>query len=409
MQLGLLSTILAVAAGLVILLIIYILINAGSRTSDIYTCRSSVFGQGRYIETPTIFLPNIQIPVPLVCSSENIGVLKGTREEVKKQIANLMGTCWFMYADGKIANVFDTPNNARGCNVCFFFEIPSLPAQNKIDGETPFSESVRPENTITENEMKNYLLLEVYNPPVATGGGTGGGVGGEYEFDKPELNIEALSTVKVSTIRSVPDYSYVMDYSARLSASTIKEIDVIAAKLYVQGRANTLVVVADNFNSINRKAARQVFSNTGINKGDYAEKGLLIMIDLEKQIVRIHAGENLRIYMENFEIVPLIESTVEGKANLDEAVLSLIKGIEDRIFSNSLASMYVQNNINPRSYQAYMQNSQLNRPLIVEDIVKGRLYAVSFLSTSTEPYANNVMVSRASELNQYCLPYAGKK
>ena len=83
---------------------------------------------------------------PLACKTQDVE-LKGNREEIKSQMANLMGTCWFMFNEARHDDVFDGTEIAKlfgwedNNNLCFMCYTASIEEDN-IDGGPITSEEM---------------------------------------------------------------------------------------------------------------------------------------------------------------------------------------------------------------------------------------------------------------------------
>lgn len=108
-------------AFLVVSLVVGQLITKCSESGDENACRASVFARDKF---NLQFLKEKTIAAtPLVCSTKDV-VLKGTNEQITKEIATLMDKCWMEFGNGVIKDPFkeDATINHK-CFVCYTFVI----------------------------------------------------------------------------------------------------------------------------------------------------------------------------------------------------------------------------------------------------------------------------------------------
>jgi hypothetical protein len=109
-----------IAAVLFGFFVIVLVINQGIKTcareADEAVCRSSVFAREKAtLEIPG---PDIEKAFPFLCSTKD-KELEGDKEQVEKQVADLMAKCFWQFGEGKIEDIFEEGTAIGSDHSCF--------------------------------------------------------------------------------------------------------------------------------------------------------------------------------------------------------------------------------------------------------------------------------------------------
>jgi len=348
---------------------------------------------------------------PLACKPQNVGTLRGSREEIKHQVAELASQCWWMYLEGTVPNLFDIKDRDKtACGICYYFQIPEnmdagrtstefiyfneLTKKNltimkerepdlaelSFDYETinlENEEIVRPKALISQQEFYNFLLAEQYNPKILYGGGSQNYIGDIHEFNS------LLDTRKEKIkLRDVKTFSptHLRDYSFLVNQETQEKITELGTKLYTQENSILYVIVAEQIDRNERIDARQLIESLGLNTQKNNYDAILIIIDLTGEI-RLHAGQLQERRIKEHEITMLLQSSFQNIVNqrdLNLAITQLIEGLEQKLLS---PRRYEELRIPQGTYYEYLSNDQTTAP-IIENLMADRTYAIMYASVS---------------------------
>ena len=85
---------------------------------------------------------------PFICKTIDLD-LEGNKEKMEKQISELMARCWWMFQEGRYAEIFESYPQIKKENSCFICYTAFLQESSN------FKEG---EDKITSQELLNYLL-----------------------------------------------------------------------------------------------------------------------------------------------------------------------------------------------------------------------------------------------------------
>ncbi len=199
----LLIMIIAIISFIIILMVVDQFFNRLNPTAREEICRSSVLARInaviKYRETR--ISPHV---IPIICDTQH-RVLRGSKEDVLRQISDMTARCWWMFLNGEYANVFDDSSikSEIKCFNCYSFYI-----QEDIN--------------ITYNELYFYMSTQYY---IDNKDGTGvtymdyiqsHGGPGAFHF-RPELILEGSRRKQLDKLYFVtfvsPDITWFADYS----------------------------------------------------------------------------------------------------------------------------------------------------------------------------------------------------
>lgn len=390
---GLLYELIAIAAVIIIVLVVFAVLNekAEDSTED-SLCRTSVIVRSKASLAIVDNLVEFEKITPLACHTTDLGKLKGEREEVKEDIAKYSAKCWWMFAEGSVSDIFKTDKKENSCFVCYTFMI-----DDKLDEGLPsrvqIFEEPKPEKreNISSYEMTNFLVSETYSPGLIYGGGTKSYYGGDYTYIGSVGIGEEPRIVNPSKIKSTLISGYLMDYSYMMSEQTKEEINKIGAEMQLNNAGNLLVIVAENFRSMKNSDAREIIENTKLNSNDTNYDGTLFLLDLKAQKIMVYMGSDNSVFVKEYELKDLLEesfddidSTCKGdaKCNLEEinkALVSAVTAVSDKLLNKQNAVL----GISSKSYYYYLTNGGYTLTMI-SDIVPMQSYAITYVSPSDE-------------------------
>lgn len=358
-------------------------------------CRFSVMARSAVALDLGIF-GTIDKITPLACRTYHEERLQGSREEVKHQIGNLMSKCWYMYAEGRVDNIFDDHEDKRTvCNICYTFRIPEgmdlggepyiFEGDQFIDTQQD-ADLTRLPNAIHPPELIGFLLQTNYNPGVLYGGSTKTYIGGSWGWSSYEFRFADSLTTRYSRITRNPASPFIEDISGLITQDTVNEINNFGIKLYDGLGTNLFVVVAQEFNNIDRTAARRLTEQLNLNEEDRFNS-ILLMIDLENRIARLHMGVELESYILEGEIEGMLSDhfgRLSGPDSLNQAILNLINDLDDALFG-SRSQVFQDLGITQRSYYNYLTNRLMAPPpQIISSITSDQTFAIGVASYKEE-------------------------
>jgi hypothetical protein len=379
--------ILAAVAAFMLLVLLIIFLTSSKSLGQETACRNSVEIRGKL--TMDILGIKEEKLTPIACTTVELDKFDGTREEVKKQIADYSASCWRQFAEGSVPDLFSSSGGDKQCFVCYYFSTPKemdkgVPPKLKFMDEP----EIRDVNVISSGEMTNFFTAEVYNPGVLRGGGTDNYIGNIYDYGLDFGLGDTGTKVRVGSIDSTLLSGYLMDNSYMISPEARAEIDKMGAELQERDMANMLVIVADEFSSIDKSDARQIMERAGLNSNKTNYDGLLIMLDLKNHKIRVQAGIDLSIYIKDYDISKIMEENFKdvGKDCQDKdckakAVSAALQNTVQAIHDKLVVNKEILPGISPRSYYYYLSNAG-ETWTSVEDIKGGQTYAIVYVSTS---------------------------
>lgn len=384
-QLG--KIIIAVIVTVTLLVIIPPMFEQSLGTASEYACRNSVMLRSNFVLDLGIF-GQVNRITPLVCNTYNEGTLRGSREQVKYQIADMMANCWFMYAEGRIDNIYEDHGHQNSmCNICYTFRIPSgmdLGSKLHFDEEDQWSnydlEDIRSPNVIHPHELFGFLFERQFNRGLIYGGGTRNAISGTHKWING-LNTSEDNLIRYSRITRSINQPFIEDFSFLLTQNTRIKINALGLDLLSEKGINMFVVVAPSLDYIDRTAARRLTQILDLDPEDN-KNSLLLMIDLEEGIMRLYAG----IALENYFIEPEIELMLQRAFGIAPSLDNLNEGVKelsDELRAKILGNTMNQNNIRAdrNSYMAYLSNNFLSPPpVITESINSDYTYAIAIVS-----------------------------
>lgn len=422
------TTVNIILAVVIIGLLIFLIVRwagQGDEATQAGLCRTSVLIRDK--ATIDLGVYKAEKLTPLACNPIDLEQIKGSREEIKREISNKAARCWWQYAEGSVANLFDVSSNEKGCRVCYFFSLPSNMNSGTI---TPtdlqvFRESARESNSISGQEMYNFMVFNTYNPGLIYGGGTKRYIGDYYEFSEGPL-IENPREYTTRQVRSVPISSYVRDYSGILNENTINLINEAGVELQQKGAGNLHVIVVDEFKSMEKADATDIITALNMNSNKTYYDAALILVDWENNKVRIHLGFELSRAVKEHELHEMMRLSFSGvnEDNADSyssALGDLVTRLKRKLLFTDGTGLVAEHGINPGTYYYYLSNAGYNWPLFPDKIISERTYAIAYISPTDslsfwdQLYAwlgseikgkqrqpNNIIIAQVNEISQYC-------
>jgi uncharacterized membrane protein YgcG len=384
---SLLGVIISVIVVVIILGVTALLLVKGSDTISKESCRGSVVVRAKAVLNLFNVVKMEQI-TPLACETHNLGTIRGSREEIKREIADNAASCWWQFAEGEVPDVFKVEKIESGCFVCYTFTI-----KDNMDSGTPsllaaFEEpQMRDENKISNAEMTNFLISESYNPGLIYGGGTKNYFGFESEYDEKYAFKGEAREIRASSIKAGLVSGFVMDFSYTLDEETKNKLNEIGSELQQKNISNMLIVVADTFKDMKREDARIIIENTNLNSIESAFDGIVVTMDLKNRKMRIHMGADLSVLIKEYDLAKIMEdkfAAIETECKDDvrcftnKVLIAVVTKMKEEMTStNELLT------ISPKSYYYYLSNGGYTWTMI-SDIEPERTYAITYVSASDE-------------------------
>lgn len=140
---------------IVLILLVNTIIKGVSSSSEELACRNSVLIRAKAkLNIPV--LGELDKFTSLVCNSISLGELKGNREEIKAQVADLAGRCWWMYLEGSVPNLFEADTNENKCGVCYYFRIPPDMDAGRLN-EYRYFDELTTKDLLTAEQLKDQV------------------------------------------------------------------------------------------------------------------------------------------------------------------------------------------------------------------------------------------------------------
>lgn len=419
-----------IVATVVLLVTVSMIINMSTSATEEVICRNSVALRAKTVlgfdVGPIQEAYKKENFMPLLCKPQNKGELKGSREEVKKQVADLAAQCWWMYLEGSVPNLFDSNvRDENSCGICYYFQIPegldagrissnpdlvffeeltktrlseltqleSDPELRRIIEESyaeleynvlehQGKEIIRPTTLISQQEMYNFLIAEQYDPKILYGGGNINYFGNIQEFDSL-INLRMPREIRLRQINELPP-TQLIDYTSLITEQTQQRITDFGGKLYRQENSILLVVVADEIQRNERRDARQVIERLNLNSQRDKHDAILITLDVKNGNIRVHLGGLLERHIKEHEVSAMLENhfnTITTPQELNTALTRLISDLEQRIIYSPGRVAENLRLVPEGSYYQYLSNDQTTAP-IIETLTSDRTYAVIYKSLS---------------------------
>jgi len=387
---------------------------------------------------------------PLLCKTTDAGILSGSREEIKQEIADLSAKCWYQYAEGTITNLFKDPKDTRTCAICYYFKIDELQPE-KVPAKTIMTESARTAYNISIPEFYNYVFTQAYNPGLVYGGGTKTSISDVYDGDFGfDLEIDPPRKIKLSDINSKPFDDYVVDYSGYMNQPSretfLNGTRGYGDELLLAKKGRLLIIIADEFDNIDRESAANLITDLNLNRNKDTKDAILLLVDINNQRVRLSLGADLEPYINEASINSMLKDSFSKAPNLETAIYQLVGKIRTRLINEKKNKFLEKAGINLHSFYTYFANNG-NYPLFLSDFKPGRTYAIAYASSTDErnylagygedtkaiinnvlgmklfnpagfntryttflvlvtgyfhQNPNNLIIARANDLNQYC-------
>ncbi|MFT4261167.1 MAG: TPM domain-containing protein [Candidatus Woesearchaeota archaeon] len=361
----------------------------GKATED--TCRASVLLRTQAVVDLGLF-GKVERITPLVCNTFNEGTLRGNREQVKYQVADLMSKCWYMYAEGRVDNIFsDHDEDSNMCKICYTFRIPNNMDTGgdfyQIEGDQFAADNTysRQPHIISASEILGFIIETDYNRGVLYGGGTQRYIGGSYQWNHYEFIFSDDARLRYSQVTRDAGSPFIQDYAGFLSQETRIKINDFAINLNTATGADFFLVTAQEFNNIDRTAARRLTEQLNLNEEDRFNS-LLIMFDMKNGVVRLHAGLELERFILEEQIPNLLQmhfSNMRSIEEFNEAVSDFIEDLENR-FVGEDSDLLAELGISRNSYFNYLTNRIQAPPPTIDDIYSNYTYAIAIFSTKGE-------------------------
>lgn len=318
-------------------------------------CRSSVLLKGKAnIEIGPVSKEKV---TPLACTTKDAGVLEGNQEEVLREVGDLASTCWWMFAEGSVPDLWEAEANTYSCHICSTFLI---------------SEQATP---ISGGEIGEFMLSNNYNPSALKGGAS-------YRFagDGVDLTIPQLSTdtvVSIDDLQSKQLTSFIDD-----NANILDETDAINDKMnniLLETGVTGYIVTAGQIEDVSRRSAQQALDRYGFFEGNQTN-GFLLTVSLEDKTARLDMGADVTTYISEYEIETLLDPlrNAQSKEQLGRALETVVSEIETAMTDSEETSF------NPSSYYGYLSNAGETLPVLPEELNSSTTYAVTYTSYSTD-------------------------
>ncbi len=184
----LVAILIAIAVGAMIILVVKYITDDASVAAKETACRSSTIIKGKATLSFDAGVTTVSAEkvTPLICESIDQKELEGNRDDLKRQISDLSAKCWWQFAEGRFADLFENDEYEKGCRVCYTFKLPSkIPNGQNTPAERQFMNEPYPltQETISQAELFNFMGNNYYNPGLIYGGGTREAISAELKFE----------------------------------------------------------------------------------------------------------------------------------------------------------------------------------------------------------------------------------
>lgn len=320
-------------------------------------CRASVLAKGELGDAAG---NSVAAQSPLSCPTKDVGELQGSKEEQMKEIADLSATCWWMFAEGAVDNVFDKDTGKKGCHTCYRFK----PGDNV--------------GLIEGTELTQFMLNNTYNPSVIKGGGSQLYIGDGVEMrrlqatgDKSKIDLTDITAQPLREVRFTDDATGI------LTDEDQEKLSEELGELFAQTDIAPYIVIAHNITNHNRRSAQQAMERLQLTEEGNETKGILITVDLGDGKARLDAGRDVTAYFSEYEIKELLHplSALADQQDLGVAVKAVVSNLQEK------TTAATERSYDPSSYYGYI-SSKDSFPMIANNITSNATYTVSFVAPS---------------------------
>lgn len=326
--------------------------DAATDGASLDQCRNSVLLRDRATLSESV--SDLEQLTPLNCGTQDVQPGDHTKAEEREQISDLMAQCWYMFAEGRVDDVFKAKPGSRQCHICYNY---------------------LPSNTTSSQDIIDYMRDNQVNPTdYRTISGS------EYMGDGVDLQTVGTPSGRLALedIQAPSLSDYVDDPGGYLSEDEEQRVNDLLNDILRDGNAAGQVLVAGDITDLSRANAHDTMRRLSLTAQENTTRGFLLTVDLADQEARLDLGKDL-----NTDITPQGISTIlepltnANKGTIGEAVVTVVERLKQRFNEDT--------SVERGSYYAYLTRGGQATPVLPKgDIEANTPYAVAYVSPSDD-------------------------
>lgn len=332
--------------------------DQGTEAVDREACRNSVLLRNQaslevFGGSPSENLDKI---TPLSCKTKDKdGEGLGKEQEVQK-MADLMSQCWYMFAEGRVDDIFNTDANEQTCHVCYQY---------------------LPGNTFEGGDIIDYTKETTVNPADFRGVGSTNYIGDGVTLNQIERP-GGGSTISLDSLQAPAIQDFVRDPGNHLSDEEESEIDGQLTRLLGQHDVFGNVIVADNIQDYSRGEIHTFMQRVNMSNGS-SKRGFILSVSLADDQVRLDLGADLRTAVTERGIKQLLRPVQSSTmSSLGSGVQAMLSSLTERFDED--AKSVVQRG----SYFSYLTRGGQTVFDVPNTVKEGTPYAIAYVSPSND-------------------------
>jgi hypothetical protein len=330
------------------------LFEEGSGAGKLDACRTSVLVRNQ--ASISQLSEDLDKITPLSCSTEDIDGSDLNKEEEIDKITELMGQCWYMFAEGRVEDVFKTKAEETTCHVCYQY----LPSDNGIQGQ----------------DIVDYTRSTTVNPGKYRGVGGSEYIGGSVDL-KQIRGVDRGSQIDLSALKSPKTGDFIRDPAGYIEDG--HGINERLSTLLIDYDILGNIIVADKVTEFSRQSSHDFMRRTDLTAEKNKTRGFLLTISIADGEARLDMGEDLRTIVTQRGIPSVLkplESSNQG--NLDSAISQVIQRLQSRL-ENSQDQV-----VERGSYFSYLTRGGDTIFTVPDQFQAETPYAIAYVSPSND-------------------------
>jgi len=326
-------------------------------------CRNSVLLRDQ--ATITTAQESLEKITPLQCPTEDVDPDGITKDEEIERVSDLMSKCWYMFAEGRSEDIFQTDPGERTCHVCYQY----LP-----DNEG-----------ITSDDLISFMQSKQVNPTsfrsVNSQSHLGDGV------DLSELPpTEPATTIQMESIAAPDAIDFVDDPANYVSDTQEQTINDNLRTVFTEANITGNIVISYKIQGLSRGSVHDLMQRVNLVEGNQSTSGFYLTISVSDKQARLDLTPDLQTTIPEQSISKLLEplrsTTSLNQDRFGEALVATSENIEQRFVGDTDLS------VERGSYYSYLTQGRTG-VFLPDELEKGTPYAISYVSPSNDQESFN--------------------
>lgn len=318
-------------------------------------CRNSVLLRSQ--ATITDAIQSGEKLTPLNCQTKDVEPAGINEEEEAKRINELMSKCWYMFAEGRVKDLFKAEGGQKQCHVCYQY----LPANSGLQAE----------------DILEYSQEHQVNPSDFRGVGTTNYIGDGVDM-KP-IAIEPQTRLALNDMQAPDAVDFVDDPANYVQDSRENQINEDLRGLLRDHNVSVNVVIADRITDLSRGDVHDTMQRIQITGEPNATRGIMITVSLSDERARLDVGSDLQTKITEPSISKIMRPMTNANlGTLGDATQRVINNIKRR-FNEDPSSV-----VERGSYYDYLTRGGATTFAVPEDIDSQTPYAIAYVSPSND-------------------------